>query len=68
MEWTKIRYKIKGVSMTDQDYYERLNNNGEVTDLDNAYIVISIPKDADFKTLNGEMRAYKFVSKVYEIQ
>lgn len=52
--------------MTDQDYYERLNNR-EVT-IDNAYIVISIPKDADFKTMNGEMRAYKFVSKVYEIQ
>lgn len=52
--------------MTDQDYYERLND-GDVIDLDNAYIVISIPKDADFKTMNGEMRAYKFVSKVYEI-
>lgn len=61
-------HKIKGVSMTDRDYYGfgRLDN-GDVIDLDNAYIVISIPKDADFKTMNGEMRAYKFVSKVYEI-
>lgn len=60
-------HKIKGVSMTDRDYYERLNDGEDVIDLDNAYIVISIPKDADFKTMNGEMRAYKFVSKVYEI-
>lgn len=63
-DWHKARYKIKGVSMTDPDYYGKCP-----TDIDNAYIVISIPKDIDDWTNpnTGEKQAYKFVSKIYEI-
>ena len=65
-KWSRLKYKICGISMTDQDYYERLNNGHTIT-FGNAYIVISIPKEADFVSMNGERRAYKFVSRVYEI-
>ena len=52
--------------MAGRDYFEELNNGHTIT-FDNAYIVISIPKEADFVSMNGERRAYKFVSRVYEI-
>lgn len=63
-DWHKARYKIKGVSMTDPDYYDRCP-----ADIDNAYIVIAIPKAIDDWTNpnTGENQAYKFVSKIYEI-
>ena len=61
------RYRIKGVSMTDQDFYDRIKE-GDVT-FDNAYIVTSIPKEIDdwIHPETGEKQAYKFVSKIYEI-
>lgn len=59
-------HKICGISMAGRDYFEELNNGHTIT-FDNAYIVISIPKEADFVSMNGERRAYKFVSRVYEI-
>lgn len=65
-DWAGAKYRIKGVSMTDQDFYDRIRE-GNVT-FDNAYIVTSIPKYCDW-TLpeTGEKRAYKFVSRIYEI-
>ena len=63
-DWHKARYKIKGVSMTDPDYYDRCP-----ADIDNAYIVIAIPKAIDdwINPNTGEKQAYKFVSKIYAI-
>jgi len=63
-DWHKARYRIKGVSMTDPDYFGKCP-----TDIDKAYIVIAIPKDIDDWTnpRTGEKQAYKFVSKIYEI-
>jgi hypothetical protein len=65
--WDGARYKITGVSMTDQDFYDRIRN-GDVT-FENAYILTSIPKVIDdwVHPETGEKRAYKFVSKIYEI-
>ena len=65
-DWSKARFRIKWVSMTDPDFYDRIKQ-GDVT-FNNAYIVTSIPKECDW-TLpeTGEKRAYKFVSKIFEI-
>jgi hypothetical protein len=65
--WDGARYRITGVSMTDQDFYDRIRE-GDVT-FDNAYILISIPKEIDdwIHPETGEKRAYKFVSKIYKI-
>lgn len=65
-DWDGARYRIKGVSMTDIDFYNRIKE-GDVT-LNNAYIITSIPKECDW-TLpeTGEKRAYKFVSKIFDI-
>lgn len=64
--WDGAQYRIKGVSMTDIDFYDRIQE-GDVT-FENAYIITSIPKECDW-TLpqTGEKRAYKFVSKIFEI-
>lgn len=66
-KWSGARYKIMGISMTDQDFYDRIYDK-EVT-FENAYIVIAIPKQIDdwINPQTGEKRAYKFVSKVFEI-
>jgi hypothetical protein len=66
-DWSCARYRIKWVSMTDQDFYDRIKD-GEVT-FDNAYIITSIPKEInDFINPNtGEKQAYKFVSKIFKI-
>ena len=65
-DWFRAKYRINGLSMTDQDFYSRINE-GEVY-YDNAYIVISIPKYCDWThPETGEKRAYKFVSRIYEI-
>jgi hypothetical protein len=63
--WDGAQYRIKGVSMTDIDFYDRIQV-GDVT-FENAYIITSIPKECDW-TLpqTGEKRAYKFVSKIFE--
>ena len=65
-DWAGAKFRIKWVSMTDQDFYDRIRE-GDVT-FNNAYIVTSIPKECDW-TLHetGEKRAYKFISKIYEI-
>lgn len=56
-DWSGARYRIKWISMTDRDYY------GKDVTFDNAYIVISIPKETSFYV--NEQRAYKFVSRVF---
>jgi len=63
--WHKAKFKIKGISVTDPDFY---GNNNSVH-FDNAYIVTSIPKEIDdwAHPETGEKRAYKFVSKIYKI-
>ncbi len=65
--WSGARFPIKGVSMTDQDFYD-LIRHGDVT-YNNAYILVSIPKEIDewINPNTGEKQAYKFVSKIYEI-
>lgn len=65
-DWDGARYRIKGVSVTDQDFYDRIREDD--VSFDNAYMVTSIPKYCDW-TLpeTGENRAYKFVSRIYEI-
>lgn len=67
-KWSGSRYPFTFVSMTDPDYYPRIQNGGEVT-IDNAYLVISIPKSADdfVDPTTGEKKAFKFVSKIFEI-
>ena len=64
--WSEALYRIIGLSVTDQDFYDRIRE-GDII-FDNAYIVTSIPKECDW-TLpeTGEKRAYKFVSKIYKI-
>lgn len=67
--WTgKFQYPIRGVSMTDQDFYSKINDGNEVY-IEKAYIVISIPKDLSWEMPNtGEKRAYKFVSRIFGIK
>lgn len=61
--WHKARFKIKGISLTDPDFY----GNDQSYHYDNAYIVTSIPKECDWTHPDtGEHQAYKFVSKVYK--
>lgn len=61
-DWQGAQFRIKWISMTDPDFY----NKGRVI-IDNAYIVISIPKECDWVMPDtGEKRAYKFVSKIFE--
>ena len=62
-DWSGARYPIKWISMTDQNYYDVIRK-GDVN-YANAYIVISIPKELGIFT--DEPRAYKFVSKVFEM-
>lgn len=62
-QWGDSLYPFKWVSMTDQDYYGRIRNGGEVK-MDRAIIVVSIPKDLDWvDSRTGERKAYKFVSR-----
>lgn len=62
-------YLIRGVSMTDQEFYDKIRDGNEVH-FDNAYIVISIPKSIDdwVNPETGQKRAYKFVSKIFEMR
>lgn len=65
-DWSGSRYRIKWISMTDQTFYDQIDD-GPV-EYDEAYIVISIPKEIDDweDPVTGEKRAYKFVSKIFE--
>jgi hypothetical protein len=63
-DWHQARYKIRRISMTDPDFY-----GNDHVHIENAYIVVSIPKAIDDWTNpeTGQKRAYKFVSKIYEL-
>lgn len=65
--WDRAQFRITGISMTDQDCYDKISE-GDVT-FKNAYILTSIPKEIDDWTHpeTGEKRAYKFVSKIFKI-
>lgn len=64
-DWSGAKYKLKWISMTDQDFYGQINDGNEV-EFETAYIVISIPKETGFYV--DEERAYKFVSRIFEIK
>lgn len=64
--WSGARYPLLGVSMTDQEFYDRIDDD-DVT-FQNAIIVTSIPKECDWIDPNtGEAKAYKFVSRIFEL-
>ena len=67
-EWSGSRYPVKWISMTDQNFYNQIKGGNEVT-FDNAYVVISIPKECwvDYHSDACEEKAFKFVSKIFEI-
>ena len=52
------------ISMTDQDFYEKINSGYEIT-FNHAYVVASIPAKLWEHPVTQERRAYKFVSKVF---
>lgn len=61
-------YTLKWISMTDPDYYVRINEEEEVF-MDRAFIVVSIPKECDYIVPQiGERKAYKFVSKIFPFE
>ena len=68
-KWGGAMYPIKWISLTDQNFYDVLDD-GDV-EMEKAIIVISIPKSCDewSNPTTGEKwcRAYKFVSKVFDI-
>ena len=51
------------ISVTDQDYF----SVKDAIQFDNAYIVISIPREPWLHPLTGERQAYKYVSKIFGI-
>lgn len=62
--WGGLSHPMIGVSMTDQDLYDKIDEKEIYYNW--AIIVISIPKEADWiHPKTGEKRAYKFVSKVF---
>ena len=64
--WSGLPYTMSGVALTDQDFYDKIVDN--VVCYKHAIIVISIPKAADWvHPETGERRAYKFVSRVFEL-
>lgn len=64
--WNGAQYKIMRVSMTDIDFYDRIRDSEVI--IENAYIITSIPKECDWNVpQTEEKRAYKFVSKIFEI-
>ena len=64
-DWSGANYRMKWISMTDQNFYDRIDGDDEVH-FDNAMIVISIPKETGIFN-DDTPKAYKFVSKVFEI-
>lgn len=63
--WGGSLYPLRWISMTDQDFYDQIDDENEVT-FDKAFIVISIPKECDWvDPRTGEAKAYKFVSRIY---
>ena len=66
IDFTWEKFSVRGVSMTDQDFYDKIDA-GEIC-YKSAIIVISIPAYSDWTHPDtGERRAYKFVSKVFVV-
>lgn len=64
--WIGLPYLIKGVSLTEKDCYDKIDE--KAIRYKYAIIIVSIPQEANWKiSETGEKRAYKFVSKVYEL-
>lgn len=61
-DWAEASRRIYGISMTDQDFYDKIKD-GEEVNVEKAYIIIAIPKAAEFAG-----RAYKFVSRIFPIE
>lgn len=67
-EWEGSRYPLRWISMTDPEYYSRINDGEEIF-MDKAFIVVSIPKYIDYiDPRTGERKAFKFVSKVFPFE
>ncbi len=66
-DWEGAQYRLLSISMTDQNFYGKIKD-GDVI-FENAYIIISIPKEIDdwVNPGTGQKQAYKFVSKIYGI-
>ena len=66
IDFTWEKFSVRGVSMTDQDFYYQIDDEGIRYKW--AIIVISIPAYCDWTHPDtGEGRAYKFVSKVFVV-
>ena len=66
IDFTWEKFSVRGVSMTDQDFYYQIDNEGIC--YKRAIVVISIPAYCDWTHPDtGEGRAYKFVSKVFVV-
>lgn len=66
IDFTWEKFSVRGISMTDQDFYDKIDA-GEIC-YKSAIIVISIPAYSDWTHPDtGERRAYKFVSKVFVV-
>lgn len=68
--WDGARYPLKWISLTDQNFYDILDEKD--VEMKEALIVVSIPKACDewHNPSTGETRsprAYKFVSKVFDL-
>lgn len=67
-EWGGSLYPLKWISMTDPEYYSRINDGEEIF-MDKAIIIVSIPRNCDYTDpQTGEHKAYKFVSKVFPFE
>lgn len=66
-DWTGARYRINGISMTDQDFYDKIRD-GRVVNIEKAYIITAIPKYAEWEGSDGISKAYKFVSRIFPIE
>jgi hypothetical protein len=66
-DWSGAKYRIKGVSMTDIDYYSQIRQ--KEINFDKAFILTSIPKEIDawVNPNTGDKQAYKFVSKIFKL-
>ena len=67
--WSGAHYPLLGVSMTDQDFYGKIDSQD--IHFENAYIVVSIPKEISSwvnpNTGVEHKQTYKFVSRIFEI-
>lgn len=63
--WYRSRHRILGISTTDQEFYSI--EDGEEVNIDDAYIVVSIPSSPWFNPSTGLKHSYKFISKIFDL-